>query len=140
MYRHGKPPSELKKFLAGEATILITTNVLAIGVDTRGVSIVINYDIPLEITDPDSEDLPRILVDATKYLQRVGRTILNEGDGVSISFVHDISIGHALDKMASRSGIELQRLHPEDWIGAAKTIRSVLQASQVQRLTDTALD
>lgn len=52
-------------FRNGEATVLITTNVLARGVDVENVCLVINYDPPTDKEgDPDYET----------YLHRIGRT------------------------------------------------------------------
>ena len=49
----------------GESNVLITTNVLARGVDVDNVGLVVNYEIPLDVNrKPDTET----------YLHRIGRT------------------------------------------------------------------
>ena len=70
----------LQDFRSGKSKVLITTNVLARGIDVSSVSMVINYDIPMKgrgDTAPDPET----------YLHRIGRTGRFGRIGVSISFV-----------------------------------------------------
>jgi len=57
----------MEAFRMGQSNVLITTNVLARGVNVDNVCLVINYDIPTlgrEATEPDFET----------YLHRIGRT------------------------------------------------------------------
>ncbi|KAG9253693.1 P-loop containing nucleoside triphosphate hydrolase protein [Emericellopsis atlantica] len=56
-----------RQFRIGENKVLITTNVLARGIDVSSVSMVINYDIPMK---GRSDDEP----DHETYLHRIGRT------------------------------------------------------------------
>lgn len=67
-------------FRKGVTRVLITTNLLARGIDILQVSLVVNFDIPL-----DSNFLP----DPETYLHRIGRTGRFGRSGVSINFVHD---------------------------------------------------
>lgn len=67
-------------FRKGVTRVLITTNVLARGIDILQVSLVINFDIPL-----DGDHRP----DPETYLHRIGRTGRFGRTGVSINFVHD---------------------------------------------------
>mmetsp|Transcript_16652 Transcript_16652/g.36414 ORF Transcript_16652/g.36414 Transcript_16652/m.36414 type:complete len:492 (+) Transcript_16652:45-1520(+) len=67
-------------FRNGESTVLITTNVLARGVDVDNVCLVINYDIPTdEAGKPDFET----------YLHRIGRTGRFGRKGTAINFIND---------------------------------------------------
>jgi len=67
-------------FRNGESTVLITTNVLARGVDVDNVCLVINYDIPTdEGGRPDFET----------YLHRIGRTGRFGRKGTAINFIND---------------------------------------------------
>jgi ATP-dependent RNA helicase DDX19/DBP5 len=58
---HGRIPPEMRDstmdaFRNGESNVLITTNVLARGVDVDNVSLVVNYDVPLDKDgNPDQE-------------------------------------------------------------------------------------
>jgi ATP-dependent RNA helicase DDX19/DBP5 len=67
-------------FREGRTKVLITTNVLARGIDIATVNLVINYDIPVDRNhEPDPET----------YIHRIGRTGRFGRQGVSINFVHD---------------------------------------------------
>ncbi|KAG0130083.1 P-loop containing nucleoside triphosphate hydrolase protein, partial [Tuber indicum] len=67
-------------FRSGKAKVLITTDVLARGIDVETVSMVVNFDLPL-----DENGRP----DPVAYLHRVGRTGLFGRPGLSVNFVHD---------------------------------------------------
>lgn len=73
----------IDRFRNGEAKVLITTNVLARGIDVQSVSMVVNYDIPMR-GPPGREQ-----GDPETYLHRIGRTGRFGRVGVSISFVSD---------------------------------------------------
>ena len=59
-------------FRSGSTRILLTTDLLARGIDIQQVSLVINYDIP---------------IDKESYLHRIGRTGRFGRKGVAINFV-----------------------------------------------------
>jgi ATP-dependent RNA helicase RhlE len=61
----------LKRFRAGEARVLVATDIAARGIDVDGVTHVINYELPNE---PES------------YVHRIGRTARAGADGVAVSF------------------------------------------------------
>ncbi|KDO23815.1 hypothetical protein SPRG_11246 [Saprolegnia parasitica CBS 223.65] len=70
----------LDEFRLGTTKVLITTNVLARGIDVLGVSLVVNFDIPVNRDNqPDPET----------YLHRIGRTGRFGRKGAAINFVHD---------------------------------------------------
>jgi ATP-dependent RNA helicase DDX19/DBP5 len=61
----GQRDETMKAFRDGESNVLITTNVLARGVDVDNVCLVVNYDVPVgRDGSPDFET----------YLHRIGRT------------------------------------------------------------------
>ena len=62
----------MKAFRSGSSRVLITTDLLARGIDVQQVSIVINYDFP---------------VDQANYLHRIGRSGRFGRKGVAINFV-----------------------------------------------------
>jgi len=67
-------------FRAGRTTVLITTNVLARGIDVLQVTLVVNYDLPLDRNNrPDFET----------YIHRIGRSGRFGRKGVAINFVHN---------------------------------------------------
>lgn len=61
----------LKKFKSGQSNILIATDVAAHGIDIKGLSHVINYDLPDQ---------------AETYIHRIGRTGRAGANGIAISF------------------------------------------------------
>ncbi|CAL8136740.1 unnamed protein product [Orchesella dallaii] len=61
----------LKDFEAGRATILVATSVAARGLNIRGVDLILNYELPTNITE---------------YIQRIGRTGRVGVAGETISF------------------------------------------------------
>eukprot|EP00298_Acanthocystis_sp_HF-20_P004450 c14783_g1_i2.p1 GENE.c14783_g1_i2~~c14783_g1_i2.p1 ORF type:complete len:106 (+),score=17.39 c14783_g1_i2:62-379(+) len=62
----------MKEFRSGSSRILITTDLLARGIDVQQVSLVINYDIPISIEN---------------YLHRIGRSGRFGRKGVAINFI-----------------------------------------------------
>ena len=72
----------MEVFRKQETNVLITTNVLAHGVDVKNVCLVVNYDIPM-----DHEDKP----DFETYLHRIGCTGRFGRKGTAISLISDQS-------------------------------------------------
>ena len=70
----------MEEFRKGQSNVLITTNVLARGVDVDNVCLVINYDIPVTKNgEPDFET----------YLHRIGRTGRFGRKGTAINLISD---------------------------------------------------
>lgn len=115
----------LAKFRNGENKVLITTNVLARGIDVSSVSMVINYDIPMKGRN-DSEP------DAETYLHRIGRTGRFGRVGVSISFVYDEKSYKALSQIAYGFGIDLVKLETDDWDEAEAKVKEVIKKNRAQ--------
>lgn len=61
----------LEDFRSGKVRVLVATDIAARGIDVKGVSLVINYDIPNE---PES------------YVHRIGRTARAGAEGLAIAF------------------------------------------------------
>jgi len=64
----------LNEFRSGQTRVLITTDLLARGIDVQQVSLVINYDLP---TNPEN------------YIHRIGRSARFGRKGVAINFITD---------------------------------------------------
>jgi len=74
---HGEMQAEqrdqiMKEFRDGASRILITTDLLARGIDVHHVSLVVNYDLPRKLES---------------YLHRIGRSGRYGRKGVAINFV-----------------------------------------------------
>ncbi|KAJ4306218.1 RNA helicase required for poly(A+) mRNA export [Collariella sp. IMI 366227] len=115
----------LDDFRSGRSKVLITTNVLARGIDVSSVSMVINYDIPMKGVG-DREP------DAETYLHRIGRTGRFGRVGVSISFVYDQKSFTALSQIADFYGIDLIQLSSDDWDETEKKVQDVIKSSRAR--------
>jgi len=91
----------MEAFRNGESTVLITTNVLARGVDVDNVCLVVNYDPP---TDKDKRP------DFETYLHRIGRTGRFGRKGTAISLIDDqesIEVLAAIERHFAKDGKEM---------------------------------
>lgn len=106
------------RFRSGEAKVLITTNVLARGIDVQTVTMVVNYDIP-ETMDgqPDYET----------YLHRIGRTGRFGRTGAALSFVHDRRSWQALMAICKHFQVEPTKLDTNDWDNVERTLKQVMK-------------
>ncbi|KAM9299269.1 ATP-dependent RNA helicase DDX25 [Gastrophryne carolinensis] len=68
----------IQRFREGSEKVLITTNVCARGIDVQQVSVVVNFDLPL-----NSSGFP----DFETYLHRIGRTGRFGKNGIAMNFV-----------------------------------------------------
>ena len=93
----------IDQFRRGVTKVLISTNVLARGIDILQVSLVINFDLPMTLDrEPDFET----------YLHRIGRTGRFGRTGVAINFVHNrhsMEVMKAFEKYFGRSIIFLPK-------------------------------
>ena len=71
----------IAKFRAGEVSVIITTNLLARGIDVPEIQIVINFDVPTQRTGRGDERVG----DAENYLHRIGRTGRFGTKGIAIT-------------------------------------------------------
>ena len=62
----------LNAFKNGQVPVIVATDVLARGIDIKGVSIIVNYDVPNNTDD---------------YVHRIGRTGRYDKSGIAITFV-----------------------------------------------------
>jgi ATP-dependent RNA helicase DDX19/DBP5 len=85
----------------GQTKVLITTNVMARGIDVLDVNLVINYDLPL-----DGRGKP----DFETYLHRIGRTGRFGRRGISINFVHGMINGLLQCRQSGTNGLLQCRL------------------------------
>jgi len=110
----------IDEFRSGKAKVLITTNVLARGIDVQSVSMVINYDVP----DANGQ------ADPETYLHRIGRTGRFGRVGVAISFIYDKKSWDMLTKITDYFGVELTRVLTDDWDAVEEIIKKVIKSSR----------
>lgn len=82
-------------FKKGEKRILVTTDLMARGIDIERVNLVVNYDMP-ETSDT--------------YLHRVGRAGRYKTKGNSISFVLENKDKEVLDEIQNRFVVKIEEL------------------------------
>ncbi|KAI5310591.1 RNA helicase required for poly(A+) mRNA export [Ascosphaera atra] len=116
----------IDQFRRGDAKVLITTNVLARGIDVQTVSMVINYDIPT-IHDPRS---PKPIPDCQTYLHRIGRTGRFGRVGVAVSFVASKNDWELLQGIANYFQVEIQRVDSREWDDVEKVVKQVIKSSR----------
>ncbi|KAF9898359.1 RNA helicase required for poly(A+) mRNA export [Lobosporangium transversale] len=108
----------IDSFRAGKSKVLITTNVIARGIDIANVNMVVNYDMPTDqYGRPDPET----------YLHRIGRTGRFGRTGVSVNFIHDdksMEVMREIEGHFDRRMIQL----PEDLDEAEEIIKKAMKA------------
>jgi len=104
-------------FRSGKAKVLITTNVLARGIDVLQVNLVINYDLPL-----DGRGRP----DPETYLHRIGRTGRFGRTGVSINFVHDEKSFKEMKAIEKYFGKDIIRVPTDDYDEIEKILKDAI--------------
>lgn len=90
----------MKEFKQGKVKVLLTTNLIARGIDNRKVSLVINLDLPYHFGAKGKENL-----DTETYIHRVGRTGRYGDKGIALNIVEN-----------ERDNQELKRVHEETGI------------------------
>ncbi|KAL1459165.1 hypothetical protein WDU94_011172 [Cyamophila willieti] len=96
--------SILDRFREGKEKVLITTNVLARGIDVEQVTIVINFDLPIDMEGK---------ADCETYLHRIGRTGRFGKSGIAINLVDQGSL-HVLKEIEKHFGKKIELLDTED--------------------------
>jgi len=98
-FMHGDMPQQdrslvMQEFRSGSSRILLCTDVGARGLDVRGVSMVINFDLPR---------------DKATYIHRVGRAGRYGRKGVAINFVTERDV-HQLRDIEAFYGIQIEEM------------------------------
>ncbi len=104
-------------FREGRSKVLITTNVLARGIDILQVNLVVNYDMPV-----DRDGTP----DPETYVHRIGRTGRFGRQGVSINFVHDKASFLEMKAIQDYMGREIQRVPADNLVDVEKILKAAL--------------
>lgn len=95
----------LNRFRDGKEKVLITTNVAARGIDIDQVTIVVNYDMPVDhMNKPDFET----------YLHRIGRTGRFGKNGLAINFVDGRRTMQMVEQIAMHFGKPINKLEVDD--------------------------
>jgi len=89
----------MKAFVSGSTRVLISTDLLARGIDVQQVSLVINYDLPKDVEN---------------YLHRIGRSGRFGRKGSAINFVTQGRDVHALKEIERHYSTQIEEL-PQDF-------------------------
>ncbi|KAJ1723833.1 RNA helicase required for poly(A+) mRNA export [Coemansia erecta] len=108
----------MDRFKRGDIKVLITTNVIARGIDIQQVNLVINYDIPV-----DGDNRP----DPETYLHRIGRTGRFGRTGASVNFVHDEVSLDQMEAIQESLGCNITMVPTDDWEKAHKILKKALK-------------
>ncbi|KAI9360271.1 P-loop containing nucleoside triphosphate hydrolase protein [Pilaira anomala] len=119
---HGKMTPEerdqvMDDFRRGNFKVLITTNVLARGIDISQVSLVINYDLPLD---------QRGQVDFEAYLHRIGRTGRFGRTGVSIILIDNRKAWLQMQEIERHFAREIMLVPTDDWEAVERQFKEIV--------------
>eukprot|EP00730_Choanoeca_flexa_P016350 TRINITY_DN7700_c0_g1_i1.p1 TRINITY_DN7700_c0_g1~~TRINITY_DN7700_c0_g1_i1.p1 ORF type:complete len:128 (+),score=35.35 TRINITY_DN7700_c0_g1_i1:43-426(+) len=100
------------RFREGKDTVLITTDVLSRGIDVSGVSMVVNYDIPINFGDGGGYQGPGF----ETYAHRIGRTGRFGKKGTAVSLIDsrnplDLQV---LKKIEEHYGSKIELVQDDD--------------------------
>ncbi|KAG8269066.1 DEAD-box helicase Dbp80-like isoform X1 [Homalodisca vitripennis] len=95
----------LDRFREGKEKVLITTNVLARGIDIEQVTIVVNFDLPIDQAGN---------ADCETYLHRIGRTGRFGKAGLAINLVDGPQSRRVLIQIEEHFGKKIVRLNTDD--------------------------
>ncbi|MFT7812896.1 ATP-dependent RNA helicase DDX19A isoform X2 [Arapaima gigas] len=95
----------IERFREGKEKVLVTTNVCARGIDVEQVSVVINFDLPVDKDgNPDNET----------YLHRIGRTGRFGKRGLAINMVDSKQSMNILNRIQEHFNKKIERLDADD--------------------------
>ncbi|KAF4596225.1 RNA helicase required for poly(A+) mRNA export [Pleurotus pulmonarius] len=111
-------------FREGKEKVLITTNVIARGIDILQVNMVVNYDLPLmNERDRGADERP----DIETYLHRIGRTGRFGRKGISINFVHDRKTWLQMEQIEKALGKKIIRIETNDFDEMEEKMKQALK-------------
>ncbi|KAM9410105.1 ATP-dependent RNA helicase DDX19B [Pholidichthys leucotaenia] len=95
----------IERFRDGKEKVLVTTNVCARGIDVEQVSVVINFDLPVDKDgNPDNET----------YLHRIGRTGRFGKRGLAINMVDSKMSMNVLNRIQEHFNKKIEKLDADD--------------------------
>ncbi|KAG7553568.1 hypothetical protein FFLO_03000 [Filobasidium floriforme] len=106
-------------FRDGNTKVLITTNVIARGIDISQVTMVVNYDLPTL----RQGGMGRDRVDTETYLHRVGRTGRFGRQGIAVNFVSDENSWQAIQDLKTDLGRDIVKVATGDFDEMEKTLK-----------------
>jgi len=96
----------LRRFRDGDERVLISTNLMARGIDVDQVTVVINYNLPINVATKD--------IDFETYLHRIGRTGRFGKLGLAINLVDGPKTIGMVKKIEKHFGRKIMKLDATD--------------------------
>lgn len=112
-------------FRLGHAKVLITTNVLARGIDVQSVSMVVNYDVPDRFMGHGKFE-----ADPQTYLHRIGRTGRFGRVGVAVTFISSRKEWEMLMDIQKYFQAEMTKVATDDWDELEETVTKIIKSSR----------
>lgn len=97
----------LDRFRSGKEKILVTTNVCARGIDVDQVTVVVNYDVPMDLANKHKPDFET-------YLHRIGRTGRFGKSGIAINLVDGRRSYNSLMEIEKHFGRKIEKIDVND--------------------------
>ncbi|KAG6841437.1 hypothetical protein C0991_011107 [Blastosporella zonata] len=114
----------INRFQKGDVKVLITTNVMARGIDIAQVNMVVNYDMPvMHERGKTADERP----DIETYIHRIGRTGRFGRKGISINFVHDEKTWNQMNQIEKALSKSIVRIETHDIDEMEKTMNKALK-------------
>lgn len=122
-------------FRAGKFKVLVTTNVLSRGIDILSVTLVINYDLPVDQdgrADPETYLRKNNILFAyfsffLRPIDRIGRTGRFGRTGVSINFVHDERSFTEMKDIEDHFNRAIVRVPTDDYMEVEKILKKAVK-------------
>lgn len=95
----------INRFRDGKEKVLITTNVSARGIDVEQVTVVVNFDMPVDVKGQ---------ADCETYLHRIGRTGRFGKSGIAINMVDGNRSMKVMQFIEKHFGRRIEKLDAED--------------------------
>jgi len=109
---------------------LITTNVIARGIDIPQVNMVVNYDLPMmseRQQEPGVNDRLDLVPDVETYIHRIGRTGRFGRKGISVNFVHNQKSFQDMMAIQQATGRAITKVETGDYDMMDEQLRAILK-------------
>lgn len=94
------------RFRQANERVMVATNVMARGIDIESVTLVINYDLPINYESKQ--------IDFETYLHRIGRTGRYGREGLALNFVDGPHTREMINQLETHFSIKINELDPTD--------------------------
>ena len=115
----------IDSFRMGHAKVLITTNVLARGIDVQSVSMVVNYDVPDRYISHN-----KYVADPQTYLHRIGRTGRFGRVGVAVTFISNRRDWAMLMEIQRYFNTTMTQVKTDDWDVLEEQVSKIIKSSR----------